>query len=54
MGLDELESFGLEFQRHLEDYKDVQNNVPSDGPPVDIELPVDVSELIKQHSKGPP
>jgi hypothetical protein len=54
MGLDELESFGLELQRHLEDYKDIQNKVPSDGPPVDIELPVDVSELITQHHRGPP
>ena len=56
--LDDLESYGLEVQNRIRGYEDIMDelppDVPSDVPPVDIELPIDVSELINQHRRGPP
>jgi hypothetical protein len=55
--LDDLESYGLQVRNRIREYKDIRDefpNVPSDVLPVDIELPVDVSELINQHRRGPP
>lgn len=52
--LDDLESYGLEVQNRIRGYEDIMDELPSDVSPVDIELPVDVSELINHHRRGPP
>jgi hypothetical protein len=56
--LADLEVYGLAVQNRIREYKDIRDelppDVPNDVPPVDIELPVDVFELINQHRRGPP